>query len=91
MLTEKLLAAAAWGLVVFIRAFQQRNVAHMHFKWILPTSWVFAFVELIGLTGIVKVGFSWDFAIMLGTATGLSCMASMWIHNRYIGVHNEQS
>lgn len=81
---EKVIAALAWGLVVFVRAFQQRNVAHMNYKWVMPTSYIFAFLELIGLTGIVKVGFSWDFAVMLGTATGLGCMASMYVHKRYI-------
>lgn len=80
---EKLIAAGAWAVFVFLRAFQQRNVTLGNYWPVVPTSWMMALCEVAGLTAIVSVGFSWDFVMILGTATGCATMCAMWLHSRY--------
>lgn len=84
MTGDAFIAAGAWGIFVFLRAFQQRNVAFLNYILVVPTSWMMAVVEIVGLTKIVDVGFSWSFVLLLGTSTGLSAMAAMFVHHRYV-------
>lgn len=82
--TDKLLAAAAWSVFVFLRAIQQSNVAFKNYRLVVPVSWAMALCEVAGLTAIVAVGFSWDFVFILGTATGCATLTAMWLHTRYL-------
>lgn len=92
MLLEHLLTALAMGIFVFLRAFQQRNVAYLNYKWVMPTSWLMALVE-VGTIGVVAkqfvvYGYSFTLAFMVGTGTGLGCLAAMFLHKRYVHGRN---
>lgn len=90
---EILLAGAVYFVFVFFRAFQQRNVAFLHYKWVLPTSYGMSFSEvfiisLVALSVINKGGLSWDLAwygLSIGTGAGLGAICAMKLHERTLG------
>lgn len=90
----ELMAGGAYFLSIFFKAFQQRNVAFMHFVWVFPTSYLLAITDL-SVTGLVvlKVLETQSFTAMIPMAfavgTGGACgsSAAMWLHHRYI--HHE--
>lgn len=87
---EEALAAIAYFVFVFFKAFQQRNVAFLHYKWILPISYAMSLTEVlvISLVAMKAVhGFSWELVTLglaIGTGGGLGAVSSMWLHNRYV-------
>ena len=84
------LAGGAYFVYVFFKAFQQKNVAFDHRKWVLPTSYAMAFTEVITISLIAfnaAQGLSWTlilFAIALGTGGGLGALLAMSAHKRYV-------
>ena len=90
---EFLLAGIVYFVFVFFRAFQQRNVAFLHYKWIMPTSYGMSFSEvtiisLVALSVIQKGGLSWDimwFALAIGTGAGLGAITAMKVHESTLG------
>lgn len=89
----QLIAGLAYFIFVFFKAFQQRNVAFMHYAWVMPTSYLMAFTEVIVISLVAyeatQQGLSWNmlwFAAAIGTGGGLGAVMSMWIHHKYIGV-----
>ena len=86
------LAGVAYFVFVFFKAFQQRNVAFMHYRWILPISYAMSCTEVfvISLVAIeASSGLSWDllwFVATIGTGGGLGALVSMWLHHKYIKV-----
>lgn len=95
MLQDDWSAAATVGalhfLFVFFKAFQQRNVAFMHYRWIMPVSFAMSATEVFAL-GLIAVGAVnaehwWDlipYAICLGIGGGVGALTAMWTHFRYI-------
>lgn len=87
---NQLIAGAAYFVFVFFKAFQQRNVAFLHYRWILPISYAMSLTEVLVISLIAieaSQGWSWQllgFGFTIGTGGGLGAVASMWIHNRYI-------
>jgi len=87
---NELAAGVAYFVFVFFKAFQQRNVAFMHYKWILPISYAMACTEVfvISLVAVeASQGLSWGllwFAATIGTGGGVGAVASMYLHNRFI-------
>lgn len=71
---------------VSIRAFQQINVTHGHWRRIPPTSYLFALGDILVVTGIVNVttdgGSLWLAAFAMGTGGWLGCFASMFLTRR---------
>lgn len=75
---------------VFAKAFQQRNVAFVNFKMILPISYVLALtdVTVIGLVTLEAIGaheltdMFWMIA-SIGTGGGLGALAAMYLHHKY--------
>lgn len=71
---------------IFLKAFQQRNVAYMHYLPVIPTSILMALTEVYVIATIAvqalsgSLGVEDILAIALGG--GIGCMASMWAHNR---------
>ena len=88
---NELLAGVAYFVFVFFKAFQQRNVAFMHYKWILPISYMMACTEVFVISFVAyeaTQGLSWQllwFALTIGTGGGLGAVISMWIHHKYVG------
>ena len=90
---ESLIAAAAYFVFVFFKAFQQRNVAFMHYAWVMPLSYLMSASEVAVIALVARQGVAaenlMDMAPILlgvGTGGGLGALASMFIHHRYIGV-----
>ena len=87
---NELLAGLAYFVFVFFKAFQQRNVAFLHYKWILPISYAMSLTEVLVISLIAveasqgwSIGLLW-FAVTIGTGGGLGAVMSMYIHNRYV-------
>ena len=88
---NEVIAGLAYFVFVFFKAFQQRNVAFMHYKWILPISYAMACSEVAVISLVAfeatQQGLGWGmvwFALAVGTGGGLGAMISMWLHKRYI-------
>jgi hypothetical protein len=80
-----ILVFAGQFLNVFVRAFQQRNVAHLHYKWVMPTSAVFALGDMVVILSVVAVGPSLTTWLALAMGGGLGCLLSMKTHERLVG------
>lgn len=77
---------------VFFKAFQQRNVAFLHYWWVYPISYCMSFTEVFVLALVavraVQAESLWDmvpFALSLGTGGGTGALAAMWLHHRFLG------
>lgn len=79
-----ILVAGANFLNVFIRAFQQRNVAHLHYRWVMPTSAVFAVADMVVIASVAALGPSLMMWLGLALGGGLGCMASMKVHEKLV-------
>mgnify|MGYP003679893111 CR=1 FL=1 len=77
-----LIAAGAMYVFVFLKAFQQRNVAFDHFKWVIPTSWAMAIAEVYVISLIAVQGYSLWLAGAIGTGAGLGAICAMYLHKR---------
>ena len=90
-----LAAGTAYCVFVFFKAFQQKNVAFDHYKWVMPISYAMSATEVLVISLIAveaAQGLSWDlvwFALSIGTGGGLGALAAMKFHNRYIGEEHE--
>lgn len=91
MMTE-LIAGVVYFFSVFAKAFQQRNVAFVNYKLVLPTSYLLSLTDVtwIALTTYSVVGVMdgdkslWQLATLafaIGTGGGLGCLAAMKIHH----------
>ena len=72
-------------LLVSCKSFQQENVIHRKWKLIPPTSYIFAFAELLLLSGGYGVITAGGVAILygaiwMGTGAWMGCFLSMWVH-----------
>jgi hypothetical protein len=79
-----LAVVAANFLSVFLKAFQQRNVAYAHYALILPTTFALAFAEVYVISAIADVGFSIPLVASVATGGGLGCLLSVWTHERFV-------
>lgn len=84
-------AGALHFVFVFFKAFQQRNVAFMHYRWIMLVSFAMSTTEVfaLGLIAIGAVGADhwWQmlpYAFCLGIGGGAGALSAMWTHHRYI-------
>jgi len=81
-----LLLFAAQFVNIFLRAFQQRNVAHMHYIPILPISTLMALTEVfvIGTIAIQTISnqIGWEEVAALALGGGTGCIVSMYLHNK---------
>lgn len=91
-MVAELVVGVANFVFIFLKAFQQRNVAFMHYAWVLPTSAAMAVAE-VGVVGYVALEATSASGLMdmapvvtaIALGGGLGCLASMWIHHKYIG------
>jgi len=69
-------------VLVFIRAFQQRNVAFDRYLAILPTSLLFAAADVYVVITVVNAGFKISTVLSMGIGAGLGAMLAMFIHKK---------
>jgi hypothetical protein len=78
-MTPYLLAFAASFFYVGLKSFQQLNVSHRKYAWILPTSWAMAALEVYVVASMAKNGWGW-LVFWVGLGSGLGSAAATWIH-----------
>ena len=71
---------------VFVKAFQQRNVAFNNYISVPLFSFGMAFTEVYIVINIVELGASWDVIWRLAVGAVLGCWTAMYLHNR---LHNK--
>ena len=96
---EYLVAGVAYFFFVFFKAFQQRNVAFLHYKWVMPTSYLMAGTEIfvyaiVSLSVLQAGGLHWGliwFALAVGTGGGIGALLAMRLHAKHLGVGIKKS
>lgn len=88
---SELFAGLAYFVFVFFKAAQQRNVAFMHYKWVMPVSYCMSTTEIfvISVVALKAIGAeNWTdmipMALTIGTGGGLGAIVAMYLHHRYI-------
>lgn len=89
--TVALTAGLAYYVFVFFKAFQQRNVAHMHYRLVMPVSYAMSITEVIVVSfialGAINAEHWTDMVPMvlgIGTGGGAGALTAMWVHKRYV-------
>lgn len=86
MTIELLLLFAAQFIFIFLKAFQQRNVAHLHYWPVMPVSLLMALTEVYVISIIaisVTLGvLSWQQIVALAIGSGTGCLVSMYLHSK---------
>lgn len=86
--SNEIAAGGAYFIFVFFKAFQQRNVAFNHYRWVLPISYAMSATEVIVISLIAveaSQGLNWQlvyFALSIGTGGGLGAILAMRLHNK---------
>lgn len=75
-------AGVASLIFVFLKAFQQRNVAFMHYGAVMPTSMLMAATEVYVIGSVATSGWHWPLVIAIGAGAGAGAMGAMWLHHR---------
>jgi len=75
-------AFAAMFAFVFLKAFQQRNVAFDHYWPVIPISWCMALAEVYVIAVIVRVGYDLPTVFAIGSGSGIGAVAAMLLHRR---------
>lgn len=69
---------------VWLRAFQQRNVAHANYAWIVPTSFGMGALDMFCIVSFAKAGWSWQLWFVYGSAGALGSLLAVYAHKRYV-------
>ena len=87
----ELIAGIAYFVFVFFKAFQQRNVTGLHYKWVMPISYCMSTTELAVISAVAIKAVSAEswidmipMILTVGTGGGLGALAAMWVHHRWI-------
>ncbi len=77
---EILYAGTAMFAFVFLKAFQQRNVAFDHYLPVIPISLLMALSEVYVISVIVRVGYDMPTVLAIGTGSGIGALLAMVLH-----------
>jgi hypothetical protein len=83
MLSYTLVFAASFGFI-FLKAFQQRNVAFDNYGWVVPTSLAMAGAEVFVIANIARNGWVWPLVLVIGLGSGAGALVAMWAHRRWV-------
>jgi len=78
-----LLAFITSFLNIGLRSWQQLNVVHRKYGWILPTSMCMAACEAAILLNVVHSGWGW-IVLAVGLGGGLGSICSTYLHSKLI-------
>jgi len=84
MLTSYIIIFLASCISIFLRAFQQRNVAWAYYWWITATAYFIAIVEIYVISNIAQRGWSWPLVLIIGTGGAIGAVSATWMHKTYI-------
>lgn len=76
-----LLAFLTSFLNIGLRSWQQLNVVHKKYWWIVPTSMCMAACEALILLNVVHSGWGW-IVLAIGLGGGLGSLCSTWLHSK---------
>ena len=79
---------AASFVFVFLKAFQQRNVAFDNYRWVLPTSMGMAATEVYVISVIATQGYAVLAVLGMGLGAGAGALVAMYTHGKYVGGKN---
>lgn len=82
---EIFLASLAMCAFVFLKAFQQRNVAGSHYLPVIPVSLAMAATEVYVIAVIVRVGYDPTLVLAIGGGAGIGAIAAMRLHDAIFG------
>lgn len=71
-------------VAVFLKAFQQRNVAFDKYWWVPPVSFGMAAAEIIIIWNVSERGWDWGLWFFLGSGGAIGALAAMWAHKRWV-------
>lgn len=81
-----LLLFGANTIFIFLKAYQQRNVAHLHYWPVMPLSFLLATAEIYMISTIAILGvrsaLDWHHVAALALGGGIGCMLSMYMHDK---------
>jgi hypothetical protein len=69
-------------IYVFLRVFQQRNVANEQYTWIIGTSYLITAFEIVNITLIVSRG--WELYIPLSAGAAIGSTVAVYTHKRIV-------
>lgn len=67
---------------IFLKAFQQRNVAFNNYIAVFPTSMLMAAMEVFTVAQVAENGWTVEVVLAVGTAAGTGALAAMLVHNK---------
>lgn len=73
---------AANFMFIFLKAFQQRNVAWLNYLFVLPLSIFMAAAEFYVIHRVAELGWQWWAVLAGGLGAGLGALTAMWMHER---------
>lgn len=76
------LLAAAQFAFVFLKAFQQRNVAFDNFIAVIPVSLLMAATEVFVVVQVATAGWNLGVVLSVGLASGFGAVSAMVLHRR---------
>lgn len=86
---ERLLTTfAASFTFIFLRAFQQRNVAFDNYMAILPTSLLMAATEVVVIANIATMGWHIPLVLAVGLGSGTGALTAAIVHKKVFGKHD---
>lgn len=78
-----MLAFLASFIFIWTKSFQQLNVVHAKYWWILPTSMFMALTEVYVVATVAKLGWGW-LVFWIGLGGGLGSCSAVWMHNKVL-------
>ena len=75
-----LLAFCVSFVYVGLKVYQQKNVIHNKYWWVLPTSMLIQICEVTIVVLIIQQGFT--IAAATGLGAGLGAIGAMWLHDK---------
>lgn len=88
---SELIAGVSYFVFVFFKALQQRNVAFMHYKYVMPVSYCMSTTELLVISVVALKAVSAEspldmlpMVLTVGTGGGLGAITAMYLHNRFV-------
>lgn len=77
---ELLYAGLAMFVFVFLKSFQQRNVAFDHYWPVVPIAWAMAAAEVYVISVVVRTGFDLPAVSAIGFGSGVGALLGMVLH-----------
>lgn len=71
-------------IFIGLKAFQQRNVIHDNYGWVVVTSNAMAFFEVFVIATIARHGVDFWLVLALGLGGGTGCVSAMLLHKKYM-------